>query len=118
MFGSRGRRKNAREAAVKSGGQLIGERDCQHVMMQPLLGGFDPRLEPVALPTLRPDQHHPGRLHEQDPQITIAALRHFTEDGAVSGRDLPGHQSKPSGEVAALENTSSVPGRTIHKVRD
>ena len=28
-------------------GQLVGERDRQHVAMQPLLGGFDPRLEPV-----------------------------------------------------------------------
>src|SRR5215831_5915238 len=39
-------------------GELVGERDGEHVVMQPLLGGFDPRPEPVALPTLRPDQHH------------------------------------------------------------
>src|SRR5262245_44838710 len=31
-------------------GQLVGKCDRQHVVMQPLLGGFDPRLEPVALP--------------------------------------------------------------------
>ena len=30
-------------------GQLVGERDRQHVAMQPLLGGFDPMLKPVAL---------------------------------------------------------------------
>src|SRR6516225_7737154 len=31
-------------------GELVGERDRQHVMMQPLLGGFDPGFEPVAFP--------------------------------------------------------------------
>jgi hypothetical protein len=65
-------------------------------------GAFDPRLEPVALPALRANQNHPGRLHEQDAQIAIAALRYLAEDGAVSGRDLPGHQPKPDSEVATL----------------
>jgi hypothetical protein len=34
------------------------------------------------------DQHHPGRLHEQDAQVAIAALRYLAQDGAVSGRHL------------------------------
>ena len=42
--------------------------------MQPLLGRFEPRLEAVALPALGLDQHNPCRLHEQDPQVAIAAL--------------------------------------------
>jgi hypothetical protein len=50
------------ENRLRNAGQLVGKRDRKHVMVQPLLGGFDPRLEPVALPTLRPDHHHPGRL--------------------------------------------------------
>src|SRR5215831_9760564 len=79
-------------------GELVGERDRQHVVVQSLLGGFDPGFEPVALPALRPDQHHPGRLHEQDAQVAIAALGYLAEDGAVSGRDLPRHQSEPGGE--------------------
>ena len=33
-------------------GELVGERDRQHVMMQPLLGGFDPGFKPVAFPAL------------------------------------------------------------------
>jgi hypothetical protein len=33
-------------------GELVGERDCQHIAVQPLLGGFDPGLEPMALPAL------------------------------------------------------------------
>jgi hypothetical protein len=26
----------------------------------------------VALPAIRLDQHRPGRLHEQNPQVTVA----------------------------------------------
>src|SRR6516164_4946180 len=66
-------------------GELVGERDRQHVVVQPLLGGFDPGFETVALPALRLDQHHPSRLHEQNAQVAIAALGYLTEDGAVAG---------------------------------
>ena len=52
------------ENGPRDTGKFVGERDCQHVVVQPLLGGFDPGLEPVALPGLRSDQHDPGRLHE------------------------------------------------------
>ena len=49
--------------APSNAGELVGERD-----------GFDPRLEPIALPMLwpDPDQHDPGRLDEQGAQIAIA----------------------------------------------
>src|SRR5262245_46456699 len=57
-------------------GELVGERDRQHVVMQTLPGRRDPGLEPVAVPMLWPDldQHYPGGLHEQRAQIAIAAL--------------------------------------------
>ena len=44
--------------------KLVGEGDRQHVVVQSFLGVFDPRLEPVAFPAVRPHQHDPGRLHE------------------------------------------------------
>src|SRR5262245_2609166 len=87
-------------------------------MMQPLLGGFDPGFKPVALPALRPDQHHPGGLYEQDAQVTIAALRYLAEDGAVSGRDLPRHQPEPGGEIAALGEHFAIADRRHHGARD
>src|SRR4029077_3189457 len=37
--------------------KLVGERDRQHVMVQPPLGGFDPGFESVTFPILYPDQH-------------------------------------------------------------
>src|SRR5213593_1436121 len=54
-------------------GELVGERNRQHVVVQSFLGGFDPRFEAIALPTLYPDQHNPRGLHEQTAQIAIAA---------------------------------------------
>src|ERR1700731_1886702 len=83
-------------------GKLVGERDRQHVVMQPPLGGFNPGFEPVTFPVLYPDQHNPCRLHEQNAQVAISAPRDFAEDRAVSRRDLLGHQSEPGAEVAAF----------------
>ncbi len=46
--------------------EFVGKRDRKHVMVQSLLGGFDPGLEPVALPFVRAHlhKHDPGCLHE------------------------------------------------------
>ena len=38
--------------APRDARELVGKRDRQHVAMQPLLGGLDPRLEPVAFPSV------------------------------------------------------------------
>ena len=37
-------------------GQFVGQRNRQHIAVQPLFGGFNPGLEPVALPALGLDQ--------------------------------------------------------------
>ena len=42
--------------------------------MQPLLGRFEPRLEPVTVPALRPDQNSPSGLNEQNTQVAVAAF--------------------------------------------
>src|SRR5215471_18896384 len=57
-------------------GELVGERNRQHVVVQALFGSLDPGLESVAFPMLWPDldQHHPGCLDEQGAQIAIATL--------------------------------------------
>src|ERR1022692_1196477 len=52
--------------APSDGGPFVGERNREHVGVQPLLGRLDPGFEPVALPALWLDQHNPRRLHEQD----------------------------------------------------
>ena len=79
--------------------QLVGERDGEHVVVQPLLGRLEPGLEPMALPALGLDQHNPRRLDEQDPQVAIATLRYLAEDRAIPSRDLPRDEPQPSGSV-------------------
>ena len=56
----------------------------EDVAVQPLLGGFDPVLQPLALPTLRLDQYNPCCLHEQNAQVAVASLRYLAEDGAIA----------------------------------
>ena len=51
--------------APSDAGQLVGERNREHVRVQPLLGGADPGFESMALPALWPDQDNPRRLYEQ-----------------------------------------------------
>src|SRR4029450_12575784 len=98
--------------------QLVGERDRQHIVVQPPFGSLDPGFEPVALPALWPDQDDPGSLDEQHAQVAIAALGYLAKDRAVPRRDLPRDQPQPSGEVAAL--LERIPGadRSHHRTRD
>src|SRR5215470_2429109 len=52
-------------------GELVGQRNGKHVVVESLLRRFNPRFEPVAFPMRWPnlDQHDPGRLNEQGAQI-------------------------------------------------
>src|SRR5262249_21539624 len=54
----------ASQDAPSNAGELVGERDGEDVVMQPLLGRFEPRLEPVAIPALRLDKYDPRGLNE------------------------------------------------------
>jgi hypothetical protein len=82
-----------RKNAPGDPGQFVGQRDREHVVVQPLPGGLNPGFEPVALPAVRLNQHHPRRLHEQNPQVAVTPLRYLAENGAVPGRDLPGNEA-------------------------
>jgi hypothetical protein len=86
--------------------------------MQPLLGRFEPRLEPVTMPALRLDQYDPRGLNEQNAQVAIAAFRYLAEDSAVPGRDLFGDEPQPSGEVAAFRERIAAADRRHHRAGD
>ena len=70
--------------APSNAGELVGERDGEDVVMQPLLGCFEPRLEPVTIPALRLDEYNPRGLNEQNAQIAIAAFRYLAGDSAAA----------------------------------
>jgi hypothetical protein len=78
------------EDAPSNTSELVGERDGEDVVMEPLLGRLKPRLEPVTTPALRLDQDSPCGLDEQNAQVAIAAFRYLAKDGAVAGRYLLG----------------------------
>src|SRR5260370_32054067 len=65
-------------------GKLLGERDRQHVVVQPPLGGSDPGFEPLPFPVLYPDQHNPCRLHKPNAQVPIAPPREFAPARSAS----------------------------------
>jgi hypothetical protein len=65
-------------------GELVGERDGEHVRMQSPLRGCNPLLEPVTLPRLRLDQDHPSGLDKQNAQVAIALFGDLAEDRAAS----------------------------------
>ncbi len=45
------------KTAPRDARELVGKRDRQHIVMPPLLGYLDPRLEPVAFPSVRLHLH-------------------------------------------------------------
>ena len=70
--------------------------------MQPPLRSCNPLLEPVTLPDLRLDQDDPSGLDKQNAQVAIALFGYLAEDRAVSGRDLPRHQSEPGAKIPSV----------------
>ena len=98
-----------RENAPGDAGQLVGERNREHVVVQPLLGRLDPGLEPIALPALWFDQNDPRRLDEQDTQVAIATFRYLAKDRAVSRRDLLGDEPSQAAKSRPLEKVSPAP---------
>jgi hypothetical protein len=105
--------------APRDARELVGQSNGEHVMMQPLLGGLDPRLESVALPSVRFHFHKndPCCLHEQDAQVAIAALRYLAEDRLIfndnhdgTGGYVGNHGAAVLGEVAGVDNTRGIIG--------
>ena len=97
--------------APRDARELVGKGDGEHVVMQPLLGGLNPRPEPVALPSGRFHfyKNDPCRLHEQDAQVAIAPLRYFAEDRAVPVEICLGTSPSHAAKSRPLEKLSPVP---------
>src|SRR6266852_2282981 len=57
-------------------------------------------------------------LHEQRPQVLVAALRDLAEDRAIPSGLLLGHEPQPSAEVASLLEAGAIADRRHHGTRD
>ena len=78
-------------------------------LLVPLYRPRDNFAKLVALPALRLDQHHPRRLHEQNPQVAIAPPGYLAQDRTVPGRDLLGASPSQAAKSRPLVNTSPAP---------
>ena len=72
----------------------------------------------MALPDRRLDQHDPRRLHEQKPQVAIAAPGYLAEDGTVAGRYLLGNEPQLGGKVSPLREHIPGADRGHHRAGD
>ena len=54
--------------------QLVSKGSSQHVVMQAVCRGCQPRAKTVLHPVCRPEQNNAGTLHEERPQIAIATF--------------------------------------------
>jgi hypothetical protein len=63
--------------------QLIGKGSSQHVVMQAVCRGCQPRAKTVLCPVCWPEQNNTGTLHEERAQIAIATFGDAAKDGAV-----------------------------------
>ena len=59
-------------------------------------------------------QHDVSRLHEQRPQVLVAAPGDLAQDRAVAGRLLLRHQPEPGAEVPPLLEPSTRADRRHH----
>jgi hypothetical protein len=99
-------------------GQLIGERSCQNVVMQPFRRGRQPRPKAMLCPICWPEQNDAGVLHEQRAQIAIATLADAAEDRPIACGHLLRHQAESGGKVASFGKGSSIGNGRDHRARD
>jgi hypothetical protein len=111
--------------APSNAGELVGERDGEDVVMQPLLGRLEPRLEAVALRAVGLDQHNPCRLDEQDTprldilprmvQSPVEICLGTSPSQAAKSRPFVNASPVPIAATIALEMIGPIPGTLIKR---
>jgi hypothetical protein len=115
--------------AQANGGELVGKRDRQLVVVQPLGRGLDPGLEAVTLPTHALHQHDAGGLPEQGAQYLFPRFEILPRMGrppveiclgtmpsqAPKSRPFANMSSLPMVATVALEMVGPIPGTVISR---
>ena len=109
--------------------QLISKGSSQHVVMQAVCRGCQPRAKTVLCPVCWPEQNNTGTLHEERAQIAIATFGDAAKDGAITCRHLLRHQGPsqaaksrplatapplPMAATMALAMSGPMPGTVIN----
>jgi hypothetical protein len=109
--------------------ELVGERDRQHVVVQPPRGRLDPGFEAMVLPAERPQQHDAGGLHEQRSEVLLPRLEILPRivrspagiclgtrpSQAPKSRPLANTSPVPMAATVALEMIGPTPGTVINR---
>src|SRR5215831_285979 len=108
----------ARKHGPGDTGEFVGESDREQVALKSLRCLRDPRPQALPCRARSSRQDEMGSLHEQRPQVLVAALGDLAEDRATAGRLLPRYQPEPSGEVASLPEAGALANRRDDGARD
>jgi hypothetical protein len=104
-----------RENGPGDAGKLVGERDSPVSRWSRFnacsIQGRRPRIAATH-------QNDVCGLHEQRPQVLVAALGYFAQDRAISRRLLLWHEAESGTEVASLLEACAIADRCYHGTRD
>jgi hypothetical protein len=102
-------RMSSREDRSGTARRLVGQRDHQHVAMQPPSRSLNPRPQIQSRPVQSAHQHDMSRLHEQRPQLLVAAFEGLAQDGTFPGRLLLGHRPSQAPKSRPTLKPAPVP---------
>ena len=119
----------ARENRPSDAGELVGEGDRQHIAVQAPGCLLDPGPQAASGGRRSPRKDDVGGLHEQRPQVLVAALGDLTQDRAIPRRLLLGTSPSqapksrpclnplplPIAATTALEMIGPTPGTVINR---
>jgi len=88
-------------------GEFVGERDRQHVAVQPLRCLLDPGPQTLHCCARPPHQNDVCGLHEQCSQVFVATFGDLAQDRAIPRRLLLRHQPQPGAEITSLLEASA-----------
>ncbi len=122
---SRGICSNPRLVGLTSGenrpgdaGEFVGERDRQHVAVQPLRCLLDSGPQTSHCCARPPHQNDVCGLHEQCSHVFVATFGDLAQDRAIPCRLLLRHQPQLGAEVTSLLEASAVANRRHQGTRD
>ena len=106
------------EHAPGDTGQLVSQRHHQHAAVQSFGCRLQPATKTIVGPVLRSHQNDPGTLDEKRPEMLVATLGDAAQDGSVSRRHLPGHNTEPSAKVTPAPESRTITNRRDHGAGD
>ncbi len=98
--------------------QLVGQGNGQFIAMHTLRCTREPIAKAEVRPSVRSHQNDLGRLNEQHPQVSAAALGDASQHRSATRTVLPWDRSQPSGKVSASVKSLTFTDGREHRCLD